>query len=721
MSIKYDSTRIPLSEIIENATKDATFLIPDLQRPYVWTPSQVIILIDSLFKGWPFGSLLLWEVKQDCYKENEGIPHRPFWQVTDRTKDNDSSLSSPMAQPATYHMVLDGQQRVQSLVLALGGDTWGFKLYDHEWADDLRERRMKNNIHWSMATLCVDLEKFLTELNNTGNKVRKIEVGKILDWVIPDIPNSMSDTNRPVANYDHPLCHSKNNSGRFIRLSRLWNEVQKDLSEGDYREIIKPILVEHSVSNIDDILQPLAEFLKNIETIKNNSSVHVLKIESFILTAQWTKDDYNDAIVNIFTRLNTAGRTLTREEITLAWLKVGWDNQYTNGKNARDCFDKFILEMNDLGFKLDMDDVVRLLSFIWSVDSRDGQLLDSKDLLNGTLIRSMANFLAVNWLKLEKCLIEGANILEQRNLIEVQGAFNAVIVYLTWYYYSKNWLDKQNGLIVVDRDNLEKELSKLSFTFADRWTFVSQWAGVWGEGSVKNFSNFARTLSSMLTELNKPRKNNALSQIIKDTTESLLSRVSDRAIDSINNISVRKRNRVHDYSKILWVWHRLEAERWEKSSIQLRTGRKRTSKNEVDHTVADAWWQNLIDSAMTEKLKSFSGTEEEKLLIGPDGFDDEISAREFINRLGNCSLLDKSFNISKSAGTFWGFLSEVHDFKNGILKRESWEQALSFPPELTDPTNQPYEVIVEKIKERDDLMKKEVIEFIKGIKERHDL
>jgi len=79
MSIKYDSTRIPLSSIISNTANNFIYLIPDLQRPYVWTPSQVILLIDSLFKGWPFDSLLLWEVDSNCYAENEGIPHRPFW------------------------------------------------------------------------------------------------------------------------------------------------------------------------------------------------------------------------------------------------------------------------------------------------------------------------------------------------------------------------------------------------------------------------------------------------------------------------------------------------------------------------------------------------------------------------------------------------------------------------------------------------------------------
>ena len=129
MSIKYDSRREALSEVIKRATVNATYVVPDLQRPYVWTPRQVTLLIDSLFRGWPFGSLLIWEVKPDCFDANEGIPHRPFWQVVDRTIENEGSVTSPLGQPATYHMVLDGQQRIQSLILALGGDRWGFRMY----------------------------------------------------------------------------------------------------------------------------------------------------------------------------------------------------------------------------------------------------------------------------------------------------------------------------------------------------------------------------------------------------------------------------------------------------------------------------------------------------------------------------------------------------------------------------------------------------------------
>ncbi len=164
MSIKYDSKREPLAEIIRKASIDATYVIRNLQRPYVWSPRQVNLLIDSLFRGWPFGSLLLCEVKPNCFGENEGIPHRPFWQVVDRTGNDGSTQNSVLGHPATYQMVLDGQQRIQSLILALGVDQCGFQLLDSEWALDLQERRVRPSNHWSKASLCIDLTKFKTEL-----------------------------------------------------------------------------------------------------------------------------------------------------------------------------------------------------------------------------------------------------------------------------------------------------------------------------------------------------------------------------------------------------------------------------------------------------------------------------------------------------------------------------------------------------------------------------
>ena len=121
----------------------------------------------------------------------------------------------------------------------------------------------------------------------------------------------------------------------------------------------------------------------------------------------WTEDTYNDAIVNIFTRLNTAGRTLTREEITLAWLKVGWDQTATSGQSAGECFETLLGEVEARGVDIGMDDIVSAVSFIWAVCCNDGKPLANRDLLRGATIRPMASELAMRWGTIRRAVLAG--------------------------------------------------------------------------------------------------------------------------------------------------------------------------------------------------------------------------------------------------------------------------------------------------------------------------
>lgn len=721
MSIKYDSRREPLAEIIKKATDNATYVIPDLQRPYVWTPRQVTLLIDSLFRSWPFGSLLLWEVKPDCFLENEGIPHRPFWQVIDRTGSDQGTTTSALGQPATYQMVLDGQQRVQSLILALGNDQWGFQLYDADWALDLRDRRVRPSSHWSKASLCIDLQSFVAELTAKDETVRKIEVGKILDWAILDRDFGQSPEPRPP-NYVDPLQTAKGNPGRFIRLSRFWDLVQKDLSEREYKKLVEPMLKEHGVGENDrsKLLDPLAEFMKVVENVKTNSFVHALQIESFELTPQWTKDDYSDAIVNIFTRLNTAGRTLTREEITLAWLKVGWVPAQTDGKTAGQCLEELKLALGDRGFYLETDEIVRLISFIWSVERRGGSLLDSRDLLRGEIVRPMASSVASTWKQLKAALELGADLVKERDLVENQGSFNAIIVFLTWYRFVFDRFEAiSRAVAVVERDSLEKKLNLRAGQFLDRWVFGSQWANVWGDGAVLNFQNFAIDLHNFRVKLTECLASSLIATV-DDGIGKLMERITLKATEQINNTVVRDRRRVGAYYPLLWVWHRLDVGRWKNSSVPMRTGRKRVTKLEVDHTVADAWWERLVGQEIEKKLTTFVGPDEDKSLVAPDGFESKFDALAFINLLGNCSLLEKTFNVSKSDKPMWNFLQEVHEFKEGKIQRHEWEVALSLPETLTAPNESNLADIKDAIQTRDALIRKDLTDFIAGRKHRVD-
>lgn len=51
---------VSVSELLESASM-GEYRIPKFQRPYVWTPDDMLKLFDSVLKGYPIGSLLIWQ------------------------------------------------------------------------------------------------------------------------------------------------------------------------------------------------------------------------------------------------------------------------------------------------------------------------------------------------------------------------------------------------------------------------------------------------------------------------------------------------------------------------------------------------------------------------------------------------------------------------------------------------------------------------------------
>ncbi|MCC6959799.1 MAG: DUF262 domain-containing protein [Dehalococcoidia bacterium] len=76
--------------------------LPELQRRYVWPATRVRDLLDSLYRGYPSGTILVWETDQE-------VPSRDL--VVQQT----SSAFTPK-------LLLDGQQRLTSLSAVIRGE-----------------------------------------------------------------------------------------------------------------------------------------------------------------------------------------------------------------------------------------------------------------------------------------------------------------------------------------------------------------------------------------------------------------------------------------------------------------------------------------------------------------------------------------------------------------------------------------------------------------------
>ena len=120
MQNKKLSIRKIVSYLNDEEAEGGGFWLPNIQRPFVWSEEQIARLFDSIMREYPISTLLVWKTK-------EAVKHRKFIDIYRR----DIKLTDFYVPDNTRSkmMVLDGQQRLQSLFIGLRGSYEGRELY----------------------------------------------------------------------------------------------------------------------------------------------------------------------------------------------------------------------------------------------------------------------------------------------------------------------------------------------------------------------------------------------------------------------------------------------------------------------------------------------------------------------------------------------------------------------------------------------------------------
>ena len=82
-------------ETLLSNIKSGSIAIPEMQRPFVWDSSKVRDLVDSLYKGFPVGYIIVWQ--------------NPDVKLKDGTKSSGKKV------------LIDGQQRITAMAAAIVG------------------------------------------------------------------------------------------------------------------------------------------------------------------------------------------------------------------------------------------------------------------------------------------------------------------------------------------------------------------------------------------------------------------------------------------------------------------------------------------------------------------------------------------------------------------------------------------------------------------------
>ena len=95
----YRDTGYSLTHLVEDI-KHGNIALPDIQRPFVWSSAKTRDLFDSLYRGYPVGTLMFWETGVDVGTRQVG------------GGDNEKVAKL---------LIVDGQQRLTSLYAVLTG------------------------------------------------------------------------------------------------------------------------------------------------------------------------------------------------------------------------------------------------------------------------------------------------------------------------------------------------------------------------------------------------------------------------------------------------------------------------------------------------------------------------------------------------------------------------------------------------------------------------
>jgi len=105
--------------LLNDVDEDGGYWLPNIQRPFVWSEEQICKLFDSILREYPISTLLIW-------RTNSTIRHRKF---IDNWHSNLHLSDFYVPENANRkYLVLDGQQRLQSLFIGLLGSYEGKEL-----------------------------------------------------------------------------------------------------------------------------------------------------------------------------------------------------------------------------------------------------------------------------------------------------------------------------------------------------------------------------------------------------------------------------------------------------------------------------------------------------------------------------------------------------------------------------------------------------------------
>jgi hypothetical protein len=281
--------------------------LPEMQRRYVWRSTRVRDLLDSLYRGYPSGVILLWDT-------DEKVPQQDF------------SITQQVNPYQSTRLLLDGQQRLTSLSAVISGEPV-----------NVRGRKRPIEILFNLEH--PDQLAVVTEVveDTDGN-------GEDDDVDNDDVDASNDELQRRFDKMTFLVATSKIESLPYwVKVTDVFktNEDAPFLARAGIEKISDPLYTKYSQRLAR--LRSIRKYIYRMDVLERSLSY--------------------DEVTEIFVRVNSLGAKLRSSDLALAQITAKW-------RNSLATFQEFQKNCGKAGFDLDLSIYLRNMIVIATGQSR---------------------------------------------------------------------------------------------------------------------------------------------------------------------------------------------------------------------------------------------------------------------------------------------------------------------------------------------------------------
>lgn len=321
--------------------KNKNLLLPDIQREYVWDIEEIQRLFESIVDDYPIGSCIFWKTNRKTINSEKPNLYY-FLRDFQKNKTKNEKAPETLSEEVDYFIVLDGQQRITSLNIALFGSYTYYK--------GGRGNAWGNPKSWIKKELYYNLDFYNTSDNEDDEHPRK----KFCF-----------------------LTSDEAKEGNYYKINSL---LAFDKLDDFLVDLITKGFNKNSRSDLSTLFQRLNDS-------SGNGLIHYYCI---------SENTYDEAL-DIFVRVNSTGRKLSKSDLLFSTLIDGW-------KEGKENIETLLDTMNSKGdgFNFTRDYLMRLCLVL--VDANTNLKFNS---LTQKTIKSIRD----NWSTINSSLDELSNVL----------------------------------------------------------------------------------------------------------------------------------------------------------------------------------------------------------------------------------------------------------------------------------------------------------------------